>query len=212
MPLKQTAISTSVNEYHSSYLHNGITPSTFYPMIDSCTHKGHMSPISVMVTYLICQVINCRNFLLLGSNGSVKVLVLLEQCLNTVTRSIDAILQWSLTSCHPCLSLFTVTVEQLQLQTLIKLFTASNPCPVTQHLRWRDMLQQCIVTGVMWIRSTLMALNYLMCAWLRKKSSILSLDWNDLRVLAVSVFADSLPQTYRVPTYKEHIDCIHYNH
>jgi len=87
-----------------------------------------------MAAYLICEFVDRRNLFLLCSNGSVKVFMLFEQRLNAVTRSVDAVLQRRLTSCHPRLGLLTVAVEQLQFQTLIKLGTSSNPRPATQQL------------------------------------------------------------------------------
>jgi hypothetical protein len=66
----------------------------------------------------------------MGIDGLIKVLMFLDECLNIISFGVHFFcLQEGFTGRHPVLCLFTVSVEELQLQTLVKLHTTCNPSP-----------------------------------------------------------------------------------
>ena len=79
---------------------------------------------------LFSELCNRADLLLLGVDGTIEVLVLLDEGLHTLsTRAIYLIPQRGLAGHHPVLGILTVTIEQLQLKALVKLGTMVDPRP-----------------------------------------------------------------------------------
>ena len=85
-----------------------------------------LAVIVVVLDQLVSKGLQRIYFLLLSIDGSVEVFMLLYERVNGI---FGGLAERSLTCSHPRLRLLTVTVEQLQLQTLVQFSTACNPSP-----------------------------------------------------------------------------------